>query len=63
MSVFAYHGWCADPDCREAATKRAQIGIGNRTLVVPLCDEHLETLKKEFDDMRGHDLAMVEGAA
>jgi hypothetical protein len=61
VSVFAYHGWCAETDCCEAATKRAQIGIGRMVLMVPLCAEHLGRFVAEVGELRDYELAIVVG--
>jgi hypothetical protein len=59
VSVFSYYGWCAEADCREAATKRAQVGMGCLVLMVPLCEEHLGRFVAEVGELREHELGIV----
>jgi hypothetical protein len=49
VTVFSYHGWCSEHACREVATKRAQIGVGDLVLMVPLCEEHLDRFRAEVN--------------
>jgi hypothetical protein len=59
VSVFAYHGWCAERECREPATKRAQVGMGRLVLMVPLCEAHLGRFVSEVGELKDYELGIV----
>ncbi len=57
---FSTLGWCCAKDCRERATARLGVSIGDLTdLIVPVCDDHLARFKADLRALRGHDLVAL----
>ena len=60
MRDFYYVGWCCGDGCREAATERLAVRIGDLThLVVPVCEDHMARAKADIEAMRGHSLCIA----
>ena len=58
---LSYYGWCCGADCREEATARVAVRIGDLTdLRVPVCADHLARAMADITALRGHDLVVLE---